>query len=114
MGTHQLALLAHAFNIPFYVAAESYKFVRSFPLGNGSADLARMGVQQNILNFTGGIADTEPTKNGKQNGAKEEKRVVDEREMMEITPPNLIAALITENGIMTPAGVSEELIKLWF
>ena len=78
-----------------------------------------MGVEQNILNFTGGIADTEPTtKTRKQNGTKDGKKVVDDdddaKDMIEITPPNLIAALITENGIMTPAGVSEELIKLWF
>ena len=114
LGTHQLALLADAFNIPIYVAAESYKFVRSFPLGNGSADLARIGVQQNLLKFEGGIPDMEPARNGKQNGNNDSKDVVDEKEMIEITPPTLITALITENGIMTPAGVSEELIKLWF
>ncbi|CAM9571132.1 unnamed protein product, partial [Choristocarpus tenellus] len=32
VGTFQLAVMAKAFNKPFYVAAESYKFARLFPL----------------------------------------------------------------------------------
>lgn len=32
VGTFQMAVLAKAFNVPFYVAAESYKFARLFPL----------------------------------------------------------------------------------
>ncbi len=116
MGTHQVALLAQAYSVPFHVAVESYKFVRSFPLGTGASDLARIGVQQNLLRLEGGISGLEPLKSGKQNGRneREQKEITHEEEMIEITPSNLITALITENGIVTPAGVSEELIKLWF
>jgi len=32
IGTYQLAILARAFNKPFYCAAESYKFMRMYPL----------------------------------------------------------------------------------
>ena len=32
IGTYQIALVAHALETPFYVAAESYKFARLFPL----------------------------------------------------------------------------------
>ena len=32
VGTFQMAVMAKAFNKPFYVAAESYKFARLFPL----------------------------------------------------------------------------------
>ncbi|CAM9981750.1 unnamed protein product [Ectocarpus fasciculatus] len=32
VGTFQMAVLAKAYNVPFYVAAESYKFARLFPL----------------------------------------------------------------------------------
>lgn len=105
IGTHQLALLANSLNIPFYAAAESYKFLRSFPLAYGKADLERMGVQQDILHF---------------NDEDEEKQVdaknplTNEADMIDITPPHLVSALITENGTMTPNAVSEELIKLWF
>ena len=122
LGAHQLALLAHSFSIPFYVLVESYKFVRSFPLGTGSSDLSRMGVHQNVLNFEGGLSSSlsRTSTREKADESKERQRrrndgeLLDEQEMIEITPSNLITALITENGIMTPAGVSEELIKLWF
>lgn len=40
--------------------------------------------------------------------------LIEDKDMQEIIPAELITALITENGVMTPAGVSEELIKLWF
>ena len=109
LGTHQLALLAHAFTISLYVVAESYKFVRAFPLGTGATELARMGVKQDVLRYNGGI---EEARKKSQNEKGEE--VVDEKEMVEITPANLITAIITENGVMTPAAVSEEVIKLWF
>lgn len=32
VGTYQIALLAHALRKPLYVGAESYKFVRLYPL----------------------------------------------------------------------------------
>ena len=97
-GTHQVALVARSVSLPFYVAAESYKFVRSFPLGCGQADLAKMGVKQDVLQFS-------------TTGAGKALNVDD---MVEITPPDLISALFTETGIMTPDAVSEELIKLWY
>lgn len=97
-GTHQIALIAKSVSLPFYVAAESYKFVRSFPLGCGQSDLAKIGVKQDVLEFSTAGSSQTPS--------------VDE--MVEITPPDLISALFTETGIMTPDAVSEELIKLWF
>jgi translation initiation factor eIF-2B subunit alpha len=118
LGTQQLALLASSFSIPFYVAVESYKFVRSFPLGSGSGDLARMGVIQSSL-LPSDIDDVTETRSSQKDRAgsgneKDNKTITENEEMIEITPPHLITALITENGIMTPADVAEELIKLWF
>lgn len=109
LGMHQLAMMAQAAKIPLHVAVESYKFVRNFPLGSGPADLARLGVKQNVLRFGTGAADSRSSQL-----EAETETVSAEGEMVEITPPNLISALITENGIMTPNAVSEELIKLWF
>ncbi|KAJ9633748.1 translation initiation factor eIF-2B subunit alpha [Knufia peltigerae] len=108
LGTHQIGMISKAVSMPLHIAVESYKFVRNFPLGFGPLDLARMGVKQDVLHFS--------TNTGSQ--AKEqstsESQLVDVRDMVEITPPELIDALITENGILTPKAVSEELIKLWF
>lgn len=33
---------------------------------------------------------------------------------VDYTPPDLITALITEAGVLTPSAVSEELIKIWY
>lgn len=46
MGTYQLAVIAHAHDKLFYVAAETHKFVRMFPLGQDD-----LGPDQKILVF---------------------------------------------------------------
>jgi translation initiation factor eIF-2B subunit alpha len=107
LGTQQLALLAHAHGIPFYVAAESFKFVRQFPLGCGAQDLQKMGTKQLTLQFSTG-------EDAKDLSESNKKPIEADSEKVDITPANLIAALITENGTMTPQAVSEELVKLWF
>ena len=51
----------------------------------------------------------------KKEEKKEEKqggRKVD-APMFDYTPPNFISLLITDLGVLTPGGVSEELIKLY-
>jgi translation initiation factor eIF-2B subunit alpha len=131
IGTHSVALMAKAFSIPLHVCVESYKFVRNFPLGYGPSDLKRMGVKQELLRFpdpdanAGTNVDVDVDESGIEkrgpdyfSASETTKKAKDAAEdasgMIEITPPELIAALITENGIMTPNAVSEELIKLWF
>lgn len=103
LGGYQIALLAKALAKPFYVATESYKFVRLYPLSQLDLPL-----QQEVVKFEGG---EEASNDGKTDGRK--KSLLEE-EMVDYTPPELITALITENGVMTPNAVSEELIKLWF
>ncbi|EXJ74736.1 uncharacterized protein A1O5_01431 [Cladophialophora psammophila CBS 110553] len=129
LGTHQIGLIAQACSIPLHVCVESYKFVGNFPLGYGPSDLRRMGVEQDVLRFstTSGTAAPSSDGGGQKKagessgsgaaGSSKGKRAAPEDaddRMVEITPPELISALITENGIMTPNAVSEELIKLWF
>lgn len=46
LGTYQIALLAKAAGKPFYVAAESHKFVRLYPLGQYD-----LGIDQEIIEF---------------------------------------------------------------
>lgn len=75
--------------------------MRSFPLGGGQADLSKMGVKQDVLQFS-------------TTSSSNQGQVVNVDDMVELTPPDLIEALFTETGIMTPDAVSEELIKLWF
>ena len=134
LGTYQLGLLAKAMDKPFYVASESYKFVRMFPLGQDD-----LPIEQDILKF-----ETDPRKPadretnlkqgdmGKGEIVQEAKDYLSVRDTatqatnhapmdltahtaaIDYTPPDLISALITENGILTPNAVAEEVIKLWF
>jgi translation initiation factor eIF-2B subunit alpha len=46
LGTYQIALLAKAAGKPFYVAAESHKFVRLYPLGQYD-----LGIEQEVIEF---------------------------------------------------------------
>ena len=46
LGTYQIALLAKAAGKPFYVAAESHKFVRLYPLGQYD-----LGIDQKVIDF---------------------------------------------------------------
>ncbi|KAF3820603.1 hypothetical protein GH733_005148 [Mirounga leonina] len=89
IGTNQMAVCAKAQNKPFYVVAESFKFVRLFPLN-----------QQDYK------ADTLKTMQTKQD-LKEEHPWVD------YTSPSLITLLFTDLGVLTPSAVSDELIKLY-
>lgn len=91
-GSYQIAVLAKDANIPLYAVAESHKFVRLYPVS--PSDIA----SEHPLEFT-----TE-TK-------------ADELELLpttDFTPHQYITALITDIGVLTTSGVSEELIKIWF
>jgi translation initiation factor eIF-2B subunit alpha len=46
LGTYQLALLAKAHGKPFFVAAETHKFVRLYPLGQHD-----LGIEQKVIEF---------------------------------------------------------------
>ena len=92
IGTYQIGILAQMFKKPLYVLAESYKFVRVFPLNQ--RDLPDHCRQQQRLECFG-------------------DDVCVDAPLYDYTPPGFISLLITDLGVLTPAGVSEELIKLY-
>ncbi|KAL4889474.1 nagb/rpia/CoA transferase-like protein [Aspergillus ambiguus] len=99
MGTYQIGLLAKAMGKPFYVVAESHKFVRVYPLGQYD-----LPIEQHVIDYR----TAEDIDDAKQQPLAHSSDVVD------FTPPHLISALITDSGVLTPSAVSEELIKIWF
>lgn len=101
MGTNQMGLLAKSVGKPFYVVAESHKFVRVYPLGG---DDLRLG--QTVLDFS--------TQSEEKEKEHEEGKRKAGAEAVDFTPPDFITALVTENGVQTPSAVSEELIKIWY
>ncbi|KAG5835071.1 translation initiation factor eIF-2B subunit alpha [Anguilla anguilla] len=92
IGTYQMAVCSKAHNKPFYVVAESFKFVRLYPLN-----------QQDVPDRFKYKADT----------LKTAENLNEEHPMIDYTPPSLITLLFTDLGVLTPSAVSDELIKLY-
>ncbi|KAG9248132.1 translation initiation factor-like protein eif-2b subunit alpha [Calycina marina] len=124
LGTYQIGLVAQAAGKPFYVAAESHKFVRLYPLGQYD-----LGVEQGVIKFT--TEEKELSENEKAFMSKtpelddkqeyfssavpeSPKNPAAAVDAVDYTPPGLIAALITETGVLTPSAVSEQLISVWY
>lgn len=85
IGSFQLAVMAKAMNKPVYAAAESYKFLREYPLK-----------QKEIKNCNTYL---KPDEKG--------------HPLVDYTPPSYITLLFTDLGVLTPSAVSDELIKLY-
>lgn len=88
VGTYQIAVMAKALNKPFYVVAESFKFVRLYPLK-----------QNDIRNVE------------KYNTVESDESL---HPYIDYTPPQYINLLFTDLGVLTPSAVSDELIKLYW
>ncbi|KAJ9179472.1 hypothetical protein P3X46_011256 [Hevea brasiliensis] len=92
MGTYQIALVAHSMDKPVYVAAESYKFARLYPL-----DQKDMAPALRPIDF----------------GVPIPSKVEVETSARDYTPPQYLTLLFTDLGVLTPSVVSDELIQLY-
>ncbi|NP_001002060.1 translation initiation factor eIF2B subunit alpha [Danio rerio] len=92
IGTYQMAVCSKAHNKPFYVVAESFKFVRLYPLN-----------QQDVPDRFKYKADV----------LKTAEDLNQEHPLIDYTPSSLITLLFTDLGVLTPSAVSDELIKLY-
>lgn len=95
IGSYQIGCLAKINNKPFYVATESHKFVRLFPL-------APNDLENQIGQFSSDPSYSE----------REQESL--KTQLVDFTPHEYITALITDLGVLTPSAVSEELIKVWY
>jgi len=100
IGTYEIGLVAKAQGLPFYVAAESYKFARKFPLHQ--SDISEPRSEQKPWKPIRDASEPIPP------GVEVDNPSVD------YTPPSCITLLFTDLGILTPAAVSDELIKLYY
>ena len=94
VGTYQIALCARALGKPVYVAAESYKFARIFPLNQRDlpAEASRSDPGQPRA-LPSGLRVASPSR--------------------DYTPPAYLTLLFTDLGVLTPSAVSDELIQLY-
>lgn len=102
VGTCQLAIIAHAYRKPFYVAAESFKFARHYPLHQRDIQQPRPAPL--------------PTKGEGEGAPARETNPLLTRERLtrDYTAPKYINLLFTDLGVLTPSAVSDELIKLYY
>jgi translation initiation factor eIF-2B subunit alpha len=120
IGTYQIAIVAKAAKKPFYAVAESFKFVRIYPLNQ--YDLSPQ--QDEKLTF----ADDSQECDCEDNGSLESFEVLTffcsvcmthmdlvqtNNPSVDYTPPEYITLLLTDLGIITPSGVSDQLIGFY-
>jgi len=92
IGTYPIAITAKSMNKPVYVVAESFKFVRAFPLNQKDVP-DKFKYPSSIL--------------------KAKKDLSAEHPLVDYTPPQYIDLMFTDLGVLTPSAVSDELIKLY-
>ncbi|KAF4318094.1 hypothetical protein BBO99_00003921 [Phytophthora kernoviae] len=100
IGTYSIAVIAQALKKQFYVAAESYKFARLYPLTQRDVP------QKQMAAISGDLAGGESTDETMKN-------ITFESPFFDYTPPGYIALMFTDLGVLTPSAVSDELIKLY-
>ena len=141
LGTYPMAMVAKLFNKPVYCAVESYKFARVYPLTQ--ADLPKHKetplVPPKQLNLMNGMGTTmfpssdqfddfidekledksEGETSNLEDSTSEENidslkpNFVTENPTCDYTPASYLTLLFTDLGVLTPAAVSDELIRLY-
>ncbi|KAF6002534.1 Translation initiation factor [Cyanidiococcus yangmingshanensis] len=99
-GSLNIAVAAKALNVQLFVAAESYKFVRIYPL-----------TQRDITR-----TDAESAPRAYRQVVRNEdipRQIQYECPSSDLTPGSYISLLITDLGVLTPVAVSEALMKMY-
>lgn len=127
VGTYQMGLVAKALSKPFYALAESYKFLRHYPLSQTDIPLPRKAGSKILhpLSFPSSSSNPQPStqqptavssqSDTDENQADEErkmtKEMMDANPMVDITTPDLIDFIITDLGApLSPTSVSQYLV----
>ena len=98
LGSLQVGVLAKTFNVPVYIAVESYKFARIYPLNQKSVPVTEADRQISEK------ARPKELDEGVEFGAAR----------CDYLPPEYITFLMTDLGVLAPPSVSDELIKLYW
>ncbi|DBA05324.1 TPA: hypothetical protein N0F65_007486 [Lagenidium giganteum] len=104
IGTYSCAIIAKAMRKPFYVAAESYKFARMYPLNQ--KDVPQTPVEDTAAGGAACACTQVPAEQHAQNINFDEVS-------FDYTSPDYISLMFTDLGVLTPSAVSDELIKLY-
>lgn len=107
LGTATMAMCAKASGKPFYVAAESYKFARLYPLHQSDVPVDQQDVQ-----FVDTTTSSKTSSSSLQTIELQDTIPVC-NPSSDFTPAKYISLLFTDLGVLTPSAVSDELIRLY-
>ncbi|KAJ1023817.1 hypothetical protein NDA13_004651 [Ustilago tritici] len=119
VGTYGMAIIAKACNKPFFALAESFKFLRMFPLHQYDLPPNK---GRNLLAFpdldsqqaTAKEAEVEQTP---KLASSEEKVMSRQQELLnpviDYTTPDLVTFLFSDVGVLTPSGVGDALLAVY-
>ena len=139
MGTYAMGICAKELNKPFYVAVESYKFARLFPLNQSELpDMNKAvslksgrkilggGNELDFVNTTESSFVMEKSKEKQNDKSNTKEQICSIPGLMDLpsqvnvenppcdyTPAKYITLLFTDLGVFTPSAVSDELIRLY-
>ncbi|KAI3475958.1 hypothetical protein L1887_62516 [Cichorium endivia] len=125
VGTYGMAIIAKACNKPFFALAESFKFLRMFPLNQ--YDLPTNNTNRNLLAFPDLDAqpsDTATTREAEQDHAtpklgstQQTLQMSRAQELLnpaiDYTTPDLVTFLFSDVGVLTPSGVGDALLAVY-
>lgn len=119
LGTYALAVCAASLGKPLYVAAESYKFARLYPLHQ--SDLPSNHTHTSPLLFVDTTTYKEEDTgsdliHSHKNALKPlqmDANIQVVNPAVDFTPAKFITLLFTDLGVLTPSAVSDELIRLY-
>ncbi|EST05096.1 Initiation factor 2B-related [Kalmanozyma brasiliensis GHG001] len=114
VGTYGMAIIAKASNKPFFALAESFKFLRMFPLNQ--YDLPTNSGRR-LLAFPGldGEKDVQGTP---KLGEREDLGTMTKAQealnpAIDYTTPDLVTFLFSDVGVLTPSGVGDALLAVY-
>lgn len=99
IGTLTVATCAKALSKPVYVAAESYKFSRQYPLSQSDVPYTQSPLTL-VDSTCSPVKDVDPS-------------ITVVNPPVDFTKAELITLLFTDLGVLTPSAVSDELIRLY-
>ncbi|SPO26621.1 related to GCN3 - translation initiation factor eIF2B, 34 KD, alpha subunit [Ustilago trichophora] len=131
VGTYGMAIIAKACNKPFFALAESFKFLRMFPLNQYDLPINGVKAGGEVLAFPDLVVGD--TVAAKQSDGGEESHIqntpklnteTDTPKLMskaqqlinpaiDYTTPDLVTFLFSDVGVLTPSGVGDALLAVY-
>ncbi|WFD18828.1 translation initiation factor eIF-2B subunit alpha [Malassezia caprae] len=103
IGSYQLSIIAKAAKKPVFALAESFKFLRLFPLSQYDVPHAARRLPLPTVDEDAGLSE-----DGRMTPAMEACNP-----LIDYTLPELITFIVSDVGILTPSGVSDALLAVY-